>query len=173
MILERYTALCNVPSDINENLPILKKHAQDCDMVVELGVRGIVSTWALLAGRPKRLLSVDIVHPSEHGGSLAEVYKAAGEEGIEFTFSLKSSLEIELPEHDFLFIDTIHTREQLSQELERHASKVKKYIAFHDTHIPELPEMIECILDFIQQNPEWKMIEDHPNNNGITVISRI
>jgi hypothetical protein len=33
-----------------------------------------------------------------------------------------------------LFIDTWHQYEQLDQELNKHSNKVRKYIAFHDTH---------------------------------------
>jgi len=172
MIQEKYKQLCKIPSDINENLPVLKKYAEQSDSIVELGVRAIVSTWALLAGKPKVMLSVDIENPEKYGGNLWEVIDAADKDGIVFGFLQDSSLKIDLPEHDFLFIDTIHTREQLSQELARHASKVKKFIAFHDTHHAVLPEMMECINDFLEKNPEWEMAEDCTNNGGLTVIKR-
>lgn len=173
MIQENYESLCAIPSDINENLPVLKKYAQMSNTVVELGVRSIVSTWALLAGKPKLLISVDIEHPSVYGGNIWEVMDAADAVGIEFSFVQRNSLEISLPEHDFLFIDTVHTKQHLSRELKKHAHLVKKYIAFHDTHIPDIPEMMECIQEFVTQNPEWKIIEDHKNNNGLTVCARV
>lgn len=152
---------------------MLKKYAELSDSIVELGVRGIVSTWALLAGKPKIMLSVDIEDPSVYGGNLWEVYDATAEENIIFSFIRTSSLEINLPEHDFLFIDTIHTKAQLSQELARHANKVKKYIAFHDTHHEALPEMLDCVNEFLTNNSDWKMEEDKTNNGGLTVISKV
>ena len=173
MIEEKYKLLCSTPSDINENLPVLRKYAEKSETIVELGVRGIVSTWALLAGKPKMLLSVDIEHPSVFGGNIWEVMDAADEQGTDFNFAQVSSLDISLPEHDMLFIDTIHTREQLTRELEKHAHLTKKYIAFHDTHHEALPEMIECIQDFLSKNPEWTMGEDCTNNGGLTVIERV
>jgi len=169
----KYEALCATPSDINENLPVLKKYAEQSDFIVELGVRYIVSTWALLAGKPKQMLSVDIEHPSIYGADIFEVYTAAAEQGTEFEFTQRSSLDIVLPEHDFLFIDTLHTKEQLSQELNLHSNKARKFIAFHDTHIAGLPEMMEAVNEFLEQNKEWQIAEDHTNNNGLTVITRL
>lgn len=173
MIEEKYKQLCDTPSDINENLPVLRKYAEKSETIVELGVRGIVSTWALLAGKPKMLLSVDVEHPSIFGGNIWDVIDAADEQGTAFSFNQISSLEILLPEHDMLFIDTIHTRDFLTQELARHAHLTKKYIAFHDTHHAALPEMMECINDFLEKNPGWKMEEDCTNNGGLTVIARV
>jgi len=64
-ILEKYKQLSEVRSDINEHLITLKKYTEECDTVVEMGVRSIVSTWAFLAGNPKKLISLDyIVQPN-------------------------------------------------------------------------------------------------------------
>lgn len=172
MIDDYYTVLAKTPSDIYEHLPTLKRYASECETIVELGVRGIVSTWALLAGKPKRLLSVDIEHPQAFGGDLLVVYDAADQAGIEFNFLQKSSLEIELPEHDFLFIDTLHTYDQLTAELERHHSNVKKYIAMHDTHLEGDTGMWSAVENFLINHPEWEVAEDFTNNNGMTFLKR-
>lgn len=173
MIEEKYKQLCEIPSDINENLPILKKYAEQSETIVELGVRAIVSTWALLAGKPKLLISVDTEHPSVYGGDVWEVMDSAEEQGTEFTFVQRSSLEINLPEHDFLFIDTLHTYAQLTAELERHQGQVKKFIAMHDTAIEGLPEMPQAVNDFLDKHPEWEVAEYHQNNNGLSVLKRV
>jgi hypothetical protein len=173
MIEEKYAALAAAPSDINEHLPLLKQYAAECDTIVELGVRYIVSTWALLAGKPKMMISVDITHPKDYGGNLDEVEHACEEEDIVFTFIQADSRTINLPEHDFLFIDTIHTGEHLKAELEKHAHKARKYIGFHDTHLEGDTEMMDTINQFITLNPEWKIREDHKNNNGCTILARV
>ena len=49
-IEEKYKFLCKKPSDINEHLPTLYKYASECESIAELGVRGVISTWALLYG---------------------------------------------------------------------------------------------------------------------------
>lgn len=103
MIEEKYKQMCATPSDIYFNLPILKKYAEQSESIVELGVRKIVSTWALLAGKPKQMLSVDITHPKDYGANIHEVFQATEEEGIAYTFQLGNSLELTLPLCDMLF----------------------------------------------------------------------
>jgi hypothetical protein len=53
-IIKRYSELCQIPSDINEHLITLKEYSEECDTITEMGVRWIVSTWALLSGNPKK-----------------------------------------------------------------------------------------------------------------------
>ena len=170
MIEEKYQQLCETPSDINEHLPTLRKYALLSDRIVELGVRGMVSTWALLAGLPKEMLSIDIVDPSEHGGNVEETGKMSEAERIYWRFLKGSSLEIELFRHDLLFIDTIHSYEQLSQELRLHSPHTTKYIIMHDTVIPEMQRAID---EFLTRNNDWKVKEVFINNSGLTVLQRV
>jgi cephalosporin hydroxylase len=173
MIDENYSTLCATPSDINEHLPLLKQYASECETVVELGVRYIVSTWALLAGRPKAMISVDIVDPKEYGADIQPVYAAADAENINFTFMKGSSLELEFPPMDLLFIDTNHTYEQLSQELKLHAPKAQKYIIMHDTNQDEFPGMVKAIEEFLEHNREWEVAEWHQHSHGLTILKRV
>jgi len=53
IIFKKFNELSNTQSDINEHLGTLKKYTQECNIIVEMGVRSIVSTWAFLAGKPK------------------------------------------------------------------------------------------------------------------------
>lgn len=170
MIEERYQQLCEIPSDINEHLPTLKKYSTLCETVVELGVRGIVSTWGLLAGLPLEMVSVDIVDPLEHKGDVLKTKRMAEEEGITWSFKKDSSLEFKFRRTELLFIDTIHSYEQLSHELKLHAPKTTKYIIIHDTVIPE---MKQAISDFLLGNNDWKIKEEFENNNGLVVMQRV
>lgn len=170
MIDSMYAHLCKTPSDINEHLPTLKKYAEKSERIVELGVRGMVSTWALLAGRPRWMRSYDIVHPLAHGGDVLATLDAANQEGIDWDFVLRSSLEVDLPEHEFLFVDTLHTYDQLKAELERHQGKVTKFIAMHDTN---MNEMAQAVNEFLDKHQEWEVAEYFANNNGCTFLKRI
>jgi hypothetical protein len=69
-IIYKYEQLRNTPSDINEHLPTLKKYTEECDTIVEMGVRSIISTWAFLAGNPKKITSLDLYNPNKFGGKL-------------------------------------------------------------------------------------------------------
>ena len=168
-IEEKYQQLCKIESDINEHLPTLEKYAFLSETIIELGVRGMVSTWALLAGLPREMVSIDIVHPSEHQGDVKEVEEMAKRVGIIWRFMQASSLEIILPRHDLLFIDTIHSYEQLSQELKLHSPHTTKYIIIHDTVLPEMQRAID---EFLIGNSDWKIKEVFTNNSGLTVLQR-
>jgi len=181
-IINKYSTLCNIKSDINEHLPTLKKYSEECDSIVEMGVRWVVSTWALLAGKPKKLVSIDIKHPNAFGGSLDEIYQCCDEYGIDFTFLEESTLTNNIDECDLLFIDTLHTYSQLSKELIRHSEKAKKYIILHDTELFKNRDEIDtnsekkglspALEEFLSENNHWVIKERFQNNNGLTVLER-
>ena len=47
---KKYESLCKEKSDINEHLPTIYNLAKDCESIIELGVRGVVSSYALTYG---------------------------------------------------------------------------------------------------------------------------
>ena len=193
LILKKYIELSKTPSDINEHLETLKKYAQECDVIVEMGVRSIVSTWAFLAANPKKLISLDLYNPSRFGGNLQEVYEAASFSDIDFSFVEQDSLSYNIDSCDLLFLDTWHDFLQLKKELTRHHSKVNKYIVLHDTvsygYVDEksanemgflndvetnLPKGLwPAIEEFLYHNKNWVILEKRANNNGLTVLKRI
>ena len=46
---EKVNELFRTQSDINEHIPTILKYGQECNHITEMGVRGILSTWAWLA----------------------------------------------------------------------------------------------------------------------------
>ena len=174
-----YNQRCSMPSDINEHLPTLKKYAEECDHITEMGVRWVVSTFAFIMGKPKKLISIDIDPIEKHGIQTIDLISLAKTAGVEFEFVLGDTTEIEIEETDFLFIDTLHTYTQLKKELALHPSKVKKYIGFHDTttfaQVGEYKEvgLWPAIEEFLNSNPEWVIAEKFENNNGLTILKRI
>ena len=193
LILKKYIELSKTQSDINEHLETLKRYTEDCDVVIEMGVRRIVSTWAFLAGNPKKLISLDLYNPTNFGGNLQEVYDAALSSEIDFTFIEQDSLTYNIDSCDLLFLDTWHDYLQLKKELTRHHSKVSKYIILHDTvsygYVDEksaeemgminkietnLPKgLIAAVDEFLYHNKNWVLWERKSNNNGLTILKRI
>lgn len=185
LITHHYEARCAVPTDINEHLPTLKKLAQECQVVVELGVRSIVSTWAFLAGRPNQLISLDIVYPKRYmkhdpnGCDLNLVFELSELAGIEFAFHRGDSRKFQCPRCDLLFIDTLHDYELLRDELALHAKAAQKYIVLHDTESywfkgESAPEGIgRAVQEFIIANDNWKIIERFTNNNGLMILQKV
>lgn len=165
-----YTGGGGCSIDIIEHLPTIKKYASECDTICEMGVRWMVSTWAFLAGKPKKMTSYDIEHPNKYNNDLYFAETFTREVGIDFKFILADTLKIEIEEVDMLFIDTLHTYEQLSQELALHGNKAKKYLMFHDSI--SFPEMTPAIFDFIKKNPQWSVKEHFENCNGLMILER-
>ena len=132
-------------------------------------------TFAFIEGKPKKLTCIDIVHPTTYvpqGGvqSFEKVLQECKDKEIDFKFIEASSLDIEIEPTDLLFIDTLHTGEQLQQELFLHSDKAKKYIVLHDTVSYET-ELMPVINTFLEQGV-WKVKEHYKNNNGCMILER-
>jgi len=173
-----YNRLCETPSDINEHLPTLMKYASECEHITEMGVRNIVSTFALLMGEPKRMISYDI----NWANGIEAVIQWANADGIDFDFRLADTNNLTIAETDLLFIDTLHNYNQLKKELELHSDKAKKYIIFHDTtsfeYIGESYEGkvdekgIWAAIEELIEEGKWEILERYTNNNGLTILKQ-
>ena len=181
----------NRPSDISEHLETIRSHAAGYQHVTEMGVRGGVSTWALLSARPRRLVCYDIlpIDMSEHA-------RIAAEEHIDFEFKQLDVIEADIEETDCLLIDTRHTYSQLCAELQLHSPRVRNlgHIILHDTYTfgyidePAYPHASNAALrwgkmsakrglrlaltEFVDRMPDWRIVLDHPHNNGLTILRR-
>lgn len=197
---DEYTRACTVVSDIYLHLPILFRYAKKCKHVTELGSRTGVSTRAFLYANPGTFISYDYQYatPEPHlvkgVQALITLFEECREAGINCTYIGKNVLEVELDETDLLFIDTYHCYAQLKQELALHAGKVRRYIAFHDTILygdagegfpfmdPNHPVhstpmdgsggIRKAIDEFLQLHPQWKIVHESTDNNGLIVIGR-
>jgi hypothetical protein len=177
MIDKHYSHYCSRRSDINEHMPTLYQYALECKHITEMGVRDVVSTWAFLKANPTRLISYDIMRSKNIDNAII----AAKEKGIEFEFHQKNVLNVDIEDTDLLFIDTLHQHDQLTQELNLHADKVRKYIIFHDTSKFAYTDEVTgnkgglwpAIETFLSNHPEWQIKERYTNNNGLTIIERL
>lgn len=171
-------------SDINEHLPTIRELASRCSRVTEFGCwRGLSAFASLMGlhdsrGSSKVLTIVDI--DNEY---LSDVEKKLSPHlfDIRVKFWNASTLDIQIPETDFLFIDSLHTYTQLLQELNMHASKVTTYIAMHDTvsygdfgEDNETPGLIGAIEEFMEteEGKNWDVSIHYTNNNGMMVLTR-
>lgn len=180
--------------DINEHLYTLRKYSSMCNTVTEMGTRFAISTLALIIGSPNgKVTSIDLNYhfyePYEE-----ETKRFADECGTNYEFIIGDVLKMDIENTDMLFIDTLHTYNQLSKELRRHESKVNKWIILHDTvtygQRDEIfytngtisDEVINeskiksglytALLDFLDENKNWKIKDHYENNNGLTIIER-
>jgi hypothetical protein len=194
-----YREKCNMKSDINEHLPTLRKYTEECNSVVECGVRDIVSSYAFgcgLKNKPgNRYVLID-PYKSMYINPFIEMCK---KENVNASFIENNDLECELFQTDLLFIDTWHVYGQLKRELARWNGHVNKYIIMHDTTVDEwhgetvrqnlnavqqskesgIPVheikkgLWYAIDEFLKSNSNWKIKERFTNNNGLTILERI
>lgn len=168
-----YELVCKGPSDINEHLPTLRKYAEECDHITELGTRYGNSTVAFMAAK-KKLITYDVAHNEK----IDYLVKIAQENDLDFRVVIENPQEIEPT--DLLFIDTDHHVEQCSIELKLHADKVRKYLIFHDTtYFWEKGQghqsgggLRYAIEPFMASHPEWKQKQRFTNNNGLLILER-
>jgi hypothetical protein len=171
-MIEEKIEIKNDATDIVEHLQTLADISAKCMHITEMGVRNVVSTWAFVAGIPKggKVVSIDIVMPPED--ELKRVSDFSIRKGMEFEFHLGDTTKIEIDETDLLFIDTLHTGEQLQKELDLHASKAKKFIVFHDTESCK-SELMPVIEKFLKEHKEWAIKSVYTNNNGLMIWRRL
>lgn len=175
--------------DINEHLPTLREYASKVNHVTEMGVRWGASTIAIGSAKPNKMISFDITETVE----MNKVIELLKESEIDFEFIIADTLNLEIEETEMLFIDTLHTYNQLIKELMLHESKVSKYIILHDTvtfgrkdeqiyeHASPLVKTMEsaknglmtAVEDFLKTNTDWVIEKHYENNNGLTILSRI
>lgn len=185
-IYQKYLEKVNEESDINELLPKIFEIASDCTHCTEFGVRRPTSTYALLAAKPKRVVSYDI----SRWDDVDEVEQLCKEANQDFQFIKGNVLEIDIEQTDMLLIDSYHSFNQATAELKRHANKVNKYILFHDTaeyayrwkSEPWYPGVADfmngpeglypAIENFLRNNPNWTLFYETEINNGLTVLKK-
>jgi len=201
IIENKYNTLCQEISDINEHLPTLFKYASECESVIELGVRGCVSSWAFIFGllnnnkNNKKILLNDI-----NSCNIDELLYHTKNLDIDVKYEWKNDLDLVINENvDLVFIDTWHVYGQLIRELNKFSKVTNKYIIMHDTEVDKnygetiregsnaykqsqesgYPvEEINCGLqkaidEFLKENSDWTIFEKFENNNGLTILKKI
>ena len=180
-VLPRIASQC---TDMAGHFTTLTALASQCQSVIEMGVRGGCSAFALLAGLEqsqwagKWMLYLDI-----NDCQNKELEEIAHQHAIEIEFKKADSRYVDLPECDLLFIDTLHTYGQLSLELQLHSSKARKYIVMHDVEAPygtknEIKDgspkegLQPAIQDFLAEFTNWRIKDWHENCHGLCVLER-
>lgn len=168
-----YASACAMKSDIAEHLPQLKALAAGKE-VLELGTRAGNSTIAFLAGRPKRLVSVDL----DFSCLDTQVEGAAMYSEIPFEMKQQDSREV-VGDFDVIFFDTVHTYTHLKAEIAAHAPHARERLVFHDTvtnadasEDGSTPGLMAAINELVSEGA-WE-IESHAlNNNGLLILRPI
>lgn len=157
--------------DILEHLCTLRILARTCHHITEFGVRTGNSTTAFLAGLNPfgELHSYDIEAPK---------FTPPSDKTHRWFFHRADTGKLDdITQTDLLFIDTLHTYDQVKAEL-RHGNRASKWLVFHDTELfgvnGELnqPGINAAIQEFQIANPHWKTFAACRHNNGLLILER-
>lgn len=185
---EIYALACKGPTDIHEHLPLLRELAEKCNHVTEFGMRWATgSTLAFLAAKPRTLISWDIDFGSVISATIQALRLKAP--ATDWQPRVGDTLKIApIEPTDLLFIDTLHTGQQLWRELIRHVDPrvhprpVRKYLVFHDTETYGMKGMdgkepgLRTAIRQFQKNhafPHWRLTHELFNNNGLVVLEHV
>ena len=140
--------------DMAPHIATLTRWAREAKVIVEWGVRGGVSTWALLDGLPDDgvLWSVDIdrctVPPRV--SSDPRWHFVVGDD-------LDPAIGAQLPDHaDLVFIDTSHTYEQTVGELAYAARLTPARIVMHDF---VMEPVARAAYEFMARE-DWRLVDN-------------
>ena len=162
-------------SDISAHLPLLSLLASQCSHITEFGTRQCNSTTAFINGCRGKVISYDINIYDE----IVELQNMQLPCVWEFKQQDTADPNLQIEETEFLFLDSLHTYEQVIAELKQ-AKYVKHYIGFHDTYSqgersvddPTKLGILPAIRDFLSSNTEWIVIYHVKFNHGLTIIQK-
>ena len=165
-----YELVRNTPRDLDQHMPKLRELAGRCPNVTEISNRK-ESLVALAAAGPAVLIS----HNTEAGDPIIKMLSRQ----IAFSLDNRTSDAIEtIAATDMLFLDSIHTKAALSEELAKYAPAVARYIVIHDTALHADkgedggPGLVEAIREFLRANKDWFIAEHTGEQFGLTVLGR-
>jgi hypothetical protein len=195
----KFNEVSACPSDINEHIETLYNYSKECTSVMELGVRGCISSWAFVKGlldnnnTTKKFFMNDIVNCD-----IDYLLNSTKDLPIEVKYEWISDLDLVVNEnYDLVFIDTWHIYGQLIRELNKFSKITNKYIIMHDTETYKINSEEGCgktieerkeqtgftreeivnglqlaVDEFLEKNNEWKIKEVFTNNNGLTILQK-
>jgi predicted O-methyltransferase YrrM len=132
--------------DMAPHLETLTMLAGRAKVAVEFGVRGGVSTWALLNGLPAdgQLISYDIDE------CCRETCPPQLFEDPRWEFVIGDSLTADLPSRaDLVMIDSSHEYDSTCVELQRAAGLTPSVIVLHDYYDPPHPGVRRAVDEFV------------------------
>jgi hypothetical protein len=156
--------------DMAPHIDDLGVYARDKDVIVEFGLRGAVSTWAMLDAMPSDglLVGVDIDPDAP--------IPARVREDPRFRFIVGEAATVKLPvrKADMVMIDASHEFAPTVAELVRAASLGPAVICCHDylyRHTPQVRAAIDGYVapGYLRDEP-YRLQTVHPSDWGLAVL---
>ena len=155
--------------DMAPHIGELTEYARGKSTIVEFGLRGAVSTWAMLDGMPGdgRLVGVDIDPDVPLPPRVRDDPR--------FELVVGDSLTVKLPERaDLVMIDASHEFAPTVGELVRAASLHPKVILCHDYLYRQAPQVCRAIDGYVApgylRDEPYRLETIHPSEWGLAVL---
>lgn len=162
---------------VSAQLPILKDYASKVDHITEIGVAIGNSARGFLAGRPKRMVGIDI---KDWGKDTQRIKDLASNNGIDYKYIIANSLSIQIEPTDLLFLDGNHSYDHVLQELIQHSPNVSKWIFLHDINaegqmspVGKPYAVLKATNDFLKISNKWKIKLKDERQAGLMILERI
>jgi hypothetical protein len=148
--------------DMVDHTATLSALAADARVIVEMGVRGGVSTWALLDGLPAdgRLVSCD-------NAKVRQLLPGRVTRDPRWTLLIADDLLAQFPPADLVFIDTTHEFEHTLAELRIADRLGAQVIALHDCHA----DPVAGAIALFNLDRAWSVTVE-PSAWGLAVLRR-
>jgi hypothetical protein len=174
---EMYQEVCRVSSPFSRHCPMIYEIASKCHHITELAIKSHEVAISILAAKPAKF------HLYREKEKLLEEIKKKIEDAATKHTEVKlfqgHSLKTQIEATDMLVINTFHAAARLKNELLRHAGNVKRFIAFPSVYAfakrgedGSLPGVVDIILEFVKENPEWSIIHKNKASSGLIIIER-
>jgi hypothetical protein len=134
--------------------------------IVEFGVRGGVSTWAMLKGLPKD----GVIYAVDNDPDVYEMVPPWVRDDPRLSLVIDDDLRADLPEHaDLVMIDSGHEYEQTLAELARAQALGPEVILLHDYLYADTPGVRQAVDEFTGRR-DWRLATVHPSQWGLAVL---
>lgn len=156
--------------DMFPHIDALTEYAREARTIVEFGVRGGVSTWAMLRGLPEdgRIFAVD------NDPDVLEMMPPWVRDDPRLDILIGDDLAVELPvkRAGLVMIDSGHEYEQTLNELALGASLLPYRILLHDYLYAETPGVRQAVDEFAARG-RYRLATVHPSQWGLAVLEAV
>jgi BarA-like signal transduction histidine kinase len=186
MMMDQYMKLCI--EDPHSMYPILRTISKDCQTIVKIGGE-LELLWAIFQGWSESSLEkkqVILIDPNPIAELGVKPFLEVGNIlGAELFYLPTHSLYPHIPKRDMLYINTLHTYDQLTQELTMHHANTNKYILLDNTYkyalegetTGDTQEKVEgiakAVSEFVAKYPVWNYAKVSCQGKGYILLEKI